>query len=131
MVLAMKLGNDTGPQLVLGPLERAVPEAQGRNLGDAAPAWFAQCPPARVLSRSHSGVGFVTRFELPADAMALDAEQASRVRAVYASHPALREPAEFLVQLREGRLLALEAFCFEGMWPEEEAGFRISAPPPA
>lgn len=131
MVRAMKLGNDPGSRLFLGPLERAVLEAQGRNLGDAAPAWLAQCRRARVVSRSHSGVGFVTRFEVPADVAALDAGQARRVRAVHASHPALAEPAEFIVQLRDGRLAALEAFCFDGMWPEDDAGFHVLAPPPA
>ncbi len=123
----MKLGSDSGPQLVLTMLERAVLEAQGPQLGAAAPAWLAQCRQVRVVSRTHSGVGFVTRFELPAGLAPLDTDIARRVRAIHARHPALHEPAEFVLHLKEGRLAALEAFCFDGMWPADDAGFQLVA----
>jgi len=123
----MKLGSDPGSQLFLTPLERAVLEAQGRPLGAAAPAWLAQCRSIRVIGRSHSGVGFVTRFEVPADAAPFATDATGRIPPVYASHPALREPAQFLIQARDGRIIALEAFCFDGMWPADETGFRITA----
>jgi hypothetical protein len=122
----MKLGNDPRSALVISPIERAVLDAQAERLGPAGPTWLAQCRQARVVNRSHSGVGFVTRFEVPADAAALADDAARRVGAVYASHPALREPAEFLIQVKEGRLASIEAFCFDGMWPPDEADFRIT-----
>jgi hypothetical protein len=44
---------------------------------------------------------------------------------VLAAHPQLPERAEFLLQLRAGRLAVLEAYCFEGGWPADEAEFRV------
>jgi hypothetical protein len=125
----MKLGNDPQSALVLTALERAVLRSLAASLGEAGPALQAQCERVRVLNRTHSGVGFVTRLEAPADSAELPAEAASRVRAVYASHPQLREPAEFLVQFKAGRLAAIEAFCCEGMWPADDAQFRLGAAP--
>jgi len=124
----MKLGNDPASELFLTPLETRVLEAMGRTLGTAAAAWSAQCGRLRVLGRSHSGVGFVTRLEAPADAAVLDAAAAGRLLPVRAIHPALREPAEFVAQLRHGRIIALEAFCFDGSWPDDEAGFELAGP---
>lgn len=121
----MKLGNDPASELFPTALETSVLEAFGRTLGAAGATWLAQCRNLRVVGRSHSGVGFVTRIEVPEDAVALDAESAGRLLPVHASHPALREPAEFLVQLRRGRIIALEAFCFDGSWPDDESGFRL------
>jgi hypothetical protein len=119
----MKLGSDPQSQLVLTPLERLVLQAVGQSLGsEYAPAFAAQVAQARVVSRSHSGVGFVTRLSVPDGAASL---RAQRVETVRASHPQLREPAEFLVQLRDGRLAAIEAFCFEGLWPADESAFGI------
>ena len=43
---------------------------------------------------------------------------------VRAQHTQLAEPAEFVLQLREGRLASLEAFCFAGGWPTDGDGFR-------
>jgi hypothetical protein len=120
---AMKLGNDPPDLLVLTPLESLVLQAAGQSLGsESAPAFAAQVAQVRVVSRSHSGVGFVTRLGVPAGAPGLHAQRMETVRA---SHPQLREPAEFLVQLRDGRLATLEAFCPEGMWPADESAFRI------
>jgi hypothetical protein len=123
----MKLGNDPRDALVISSIERAVLDAQAERLGPAGAAWLDQCRQARVAGRSHSGVGFVTRFEVPPEAPALADDAARRVGAVHASHPALREPAEFLIQLKHGRLASIEAFCFDGLWPADDAGFRITS----
>lgn len=123
----MKLGNDPQAKLVLTPLERAVLTALAGRLGAAGEPLLAQRDAARVANRSHSGVGFVTRFEVPAEAPVLEAAIAARVAPVYASHPALAEPAEFLVQFRGGRLATIEAFCGAGMWPDDDGGFRVDA----
>lgn len=125
----MKLGNDPPAALTLTALERAVLRAMARALGDP-PALLAQCERARVLMRSHSGVGFVTRLQVPGEVAALGGPEAERARAVHATHPQLLEPAEFLVQLKGGRLASIEAYCGQGMWPADDAGFRISEAPP-
>jgi len=110
---------------VLSPLELAVLEAVARRLGADAPAWRVQCQAARVIARSHSGVGFVTRIDMPVETPALPPATARRITAVRASHPGLDEPAEFLLQLKGGRLLAIEAFCGSGLWPADERHFAI------
>jgi len=121
----MKLGNDPPSQLVLTPLERSVLKAVGRRLGDAGRLLEAQCDSLRVSSRTHSGVGFVTRLEVPEGVGGLPDDVEPRVGTLYASHPALDHGAEFLVQLKGGRVASIEAFCPEGMWPADEAGFRV------
>lgn len=123
---AMKLGNDPPADLVLTPLERSVLSALAPSLGDGGAAYRSQCDRAQVLMRSHSGVGFVTRLQVPEDVERLAGDKAARALAVYATHPQLGEPAEFLVQFKAGRLASIEAYCGEGMWPSDEAAFRIS-----
>jgi hypothetical protein len=125
----MKLGNDPASRLALSRLERAALAALARGIaGDAGALLEAQAGTARVVMRSHSGVGFVTKLEVAADVAALPPDAARRVRPLHASHPELREPAELLVQLKQGRLASIEAFCHEGMWPADDAGFRILEP---
>lgn len=78
-----------------------------------------------VVSRTYSGVGFVTKFQVPADAPAAEATAVPRV--VLGQHPFMPAAAEFLLELRGGRLHSLEAYCYEGMWPGDEAGFSLAA----
>ena len=66
----------------------------------------------------------MTRIAVPAG---VPAAPPVALRALYAAHPALAEPAEFLLQLREGRLAVLEGYCCDGMWPSDENHFRVSA----
>jgi hypothetical protein len=127
---AMKLGNDPQSLLALTPLERSVLRAAAPRLGEASALWQAQCDQARVLIRTHSGVGFVTKLGLPDDIPGLPANASGSIGAVHASHPDLGEPAEFLVQLKAGRLSSIEAYCYEGMWPADDAGFRVEAGSP-
>jgi hypothetical protein len=121
----MKLGRDPPSQLVLTQLERAVLAALAARLGDDGAIVEEQVRRARVTLRSHSGVGFVTRLDVPAETVPLPEQVAMRLPAIHASHPGLREPAEFLVQLKSGRLASIEAFCHEGMWPADEGRFAV------
>jgi hypothetical protein len=121
----MKLGADPPSSLVLTRLERAVIEALATRLGAAGAPLRAQVGRLQVASRSHSGVGFVTRLEVPADAPVVEGEAGARATAIHAAHPELVEPAEFLVQLKSGRLATIEAFCGEGLWPADDSGFRV------
>jgi len=111
----------------LSRLERAVLTAMLKGAGpsDGLHALRAQLAEATVVSRTHSGVGFVTRIDVP-DAIPSAVESAlPRLRPVLAAHPQLAERAEFLLQLRAGRLAVLEAYCCEGGWPADEAEFRV------
>ncbi|MEQ1801121.1 MAG: hypothetical protein ABL989_04305 [Gammaproteobacteria bacterium] len=109
----------------LSRLERAVLTALLKGDGDEFATLRAQLARATVVSRTHSGVGFVTRLAVPDDAPALAGSAAPRLRPVLAAHPGLAERAEFLLQLRGGRLAVLEAYCYEGGWPADEAEFRV------
>ena len=71
--------------------------------GDEFATLRAQLAGATVVSRTHSGVGFVTRIAVPDDVPAAGrGGQLPRLRPVLAAHPQLAERAEFLLQLRGG-----------------------------
>ena len=88
-----------------------------------SPGLKAEGTGMEVVSRTGSGVGFVTRLRVP-DAVAVAVD--TPVPVVNGRHPALPEPAEFMLQVKDGRLHTIEAFCFQGMWPADEAGFEIA-----
>lgn len=92
--------------------------------GDALAPLREQSVRAEAASRTYSGVGFVTKFRIPADMPAVPGGQPARV---IGRHPQLADAAEFLVELRDGRLHSLEAYCYEGMWPGDEAGFELAS----
>ena len=109
----------------LSRLESVVLAAMLKGEGDDFSKLRAQFAKTTVVSRTHSGVGFVTRLDVP-DGLPTLAEAASlKLRPVLATHPHLTEQAEFLLQIRDGRLAVLEAYCFEGGWPADEAEFRV------
>jgi len=109
----------------LSALERTVLAAMLKGDGAVFAALRTQLAGATVVSRTHSGVGFVTRIDVP-DALAGVPEDATpRLKTVLAAHPQLTERAEFLLQLRAGRLAVLEAYCVEGGWPADEAEFQV------
>lgn len=85
-----------------------------------------QARAASALGRSFSGVGFMTRIDVPSDLPAAGAPAVARLRPLRARHPALREPVEFLLELRAGRLATLEAFCGDGYWPDDEDAFQLA-----
>jgi hypothetical protein len=105
----------------LSALEQAVLAAMFRD--DMLAPLRTQLARATVVSRTHSGVGFVTRLAVPDDTPALTGS--APLPPLTGRHPALQEPAEFLLQLRDGRLATLEAFCAVGSWPADESGFRL------
>jgi len=107
----------------LSALESNVLTALLRGEGEGFTELRAQLAQASVVSRIYSGVGFMTRFAVPDGVPAIAA--ALRLRPLMADHPQLSEPAEFVLQLREGRLASLEAFCFAGSWPADTDRFRV------
>jgi hypothetical protein len=98
---------------------------KGGGGSDGLEALRAQLAKATVISRTHSGVGFVTRIDVPDTTPSAVEAALPRLRPVLAAHPQLTERAEFLLQLKGGRLAVLEAYCFEGGWPADEAEFRV------
>ncbi|MEO8224446.1 MAG: hypothetical protein ABI661_06545 [Gammaproteobacteria bacterium] len=109
----------------LTDLERTVLVAMLAGDGENFAALRMQLVRATVLSRTHSGVGFVTRLGLPDEVPAVSETALPRLKPVHALHPGLSESAQFLLQLRGGRLAVLEAYCFEGAWPADESDFRV------
>lgn len=114
-------GATEGPG-ALSPLEREVLKAMLK--GEGCAALRAQLAGATLVSRTHSGVGFVARLAVGPLLTPLETPP-PRLRPVLATHPQLEEPAEFLLQLRDGRLAVLEAYCCAGSWPLDESEFRL------
>ncbi len=109
----------------LSALERTVLAAVLAGEGEGLGVLRKQLVRATVLSRTHSGVGFVTRLGIPDEVLPVSEAATPRLRPVHATHPRLAESAQFLLQLRSGRLAVLEAYCFEGAWPADESEFQV------
>ena len=118
---AQRPGATDGPG-PLTPLERAVLTAMLNGEAPGRAELRAQLAAATVASRTHSGVGFVTRLKVPQE---FQGSAAAVLRPVLATHPQLAGEAEFLLELRDGRLGVLEAYCYMGGWPADEAEFRV------
>jgi len=119
--MRVSVNGDVPETPALSELEQAV---LGIALQAGDPAWQVQLDKAEVASRTYSGVGFMTKLRLPPDMPKADA--GARVAAVAGTHPALPSGAEFLLDIRDGRLHSLEAFCYDGMWPSDESGFQLA-----
>lgn len=117
-------GTTQGPG-PLSRLERTVLTAMLKGEGAGLAVLRDQLARATAVSRTHSGVGFVTRIAVADEIPAVPEAAVLRLRPVLAAHPLLTERAEFLLQLRSGRLAVLEAYCFEGRWPADEAEFQV------
>ena len=108
----------------LTDLERAVLDCAVAAAGSNATALREQLARAQVVARTPSGVGFVSRVRVPDDCPVAGA--AAVLPVVYGEHPQLHGGAEFMLQLKNGRLHTIEAFCFEGLWPQDEDSFRLA-----
>lgn len=113
----------------LSALERLVLEvALAANIGDNAQL-REQVGAATVATRTPSGVGFMTKLSVPEGLAVPGAPADDTLPKVFAAHPDLPAGAEFVLQVRAGRLNTIEGFCFEGMWPGDESLFRVTARP--
>ncbi len=108
----------------LTDLERLVLETAFAASGADA-GWREQIEAATVASRTPSGVGFMTKLNTPA------AERLTKdgLATISGEHPALPSGAEFVVQVKGGRINCIEAFCHEGLWPADESRFRLFSGP--
>ena len=107
----------------LTELERMVLEAAIRGHSRGAEL-EAQLNAATVVVRTPSGVGFVTKLQVPENLSLVEPAEESALPVVLAEHPALRSGAEFILQVKAGRINCIEAYCYEGMWPADETLFR-------
>ncbi len=106
----------------LTALERAVLETALAELG-ADCGFHQQVNAATVAVRTPSGVGFMTKLSVPDEHRVADF--GSAVPVVIGEHPALPSGAEFILQIKNGRVNCIEAYCHEGMWPADESLFHI------
>ena len=106
----------------LTDLERMVLETACAATGVGA-TYAPQITAAKVSVRTPSGVGVVTKIEVPGE-LGLQAP-ATSLPVVIGDHPALPSGAEFILQVKDGRINSIEAFCYEGMWPQDESLFKL------
>lgn len=109
----------------LTELERAVLRSALAQAGDLAEPLRAQLHAVQVAVRTPSGVGFITKLEVPADLSLVDRQADAGLPTIVGEHPQLPSGAEFVLQIKDGRLNSIEAFCYEGMWPGDESSFRL------
>ncbi len=107
----------------LTELERTVLETAIRHHSRGAEL-EAQLNAAKVVVRTPSGVGFVTKLQVPEKLSLVGHTEESELPVVLAEHPALNSGAEFILQVKAGRINCIEAYCYEGMWPADETLFR-------
>lgn len=113
----------------LSALERLVIEFALAETAVDSPRLRQQAEAATVATRTPSGVGFMTKLSVPAALAVPEAPEDATLPKVFGSHPELPAGAEFVLQVRAGRLNTIEAFCLEGMWPRDESRFRLQVRP--
>lgn len=110
----------------LTALERAVLEAAlAGGDHDMTDGLHAQVEAAKVTVRTPSGVGFVAKLKIPDVLCLSNPPGADSLPVVFGEHPDLPSGAEFILQVKDGRLNSIEAFCYEGMWPRDESLFSV------
>lgn len=109
-------------------LEESVLETIAQGDTKDADALRAQIRCARVKRREYTGVGFFTYFEVSGETLRLSDDYRSNLSEAVASHPDVPAGAGFLLWAEQGKLSCLEGYVFEGLWPENDAKFSVSAP---
>ena len=108
----------------LTALERSVLETAFSSM-QTDPGFRGQIDAAMVIVRTPSGVGFVTKLHIPEEHRVAGAAAGNAVPVIIGEHPALPEGAEFILQIKNGLVSCIEAFCYAGMWPTDESQFQI------
>jgi hypothetical protein len=111
----------------LTALERAVVDAAIAPDSDVNTKFGQQVERATVTVRTPSGVGFVTKLSIPDELAISEQENVSTLPTITGEHPHLRSGAEFVLQVKGGKINSIEAFCFEGLWPDDESQFTVRA----
>jgi hypothetical protein len=84
-----------------------------------------QLAEALVTNREYTGVGFFTRFAIPADARRLSWVARLTIGDVYADVSGLEHGACFLIFVENGALAMLECSIVEDAWPAEACLRRL------
>jgi hypothetical protein len=108
-------------------LERSVLETAVGDNGEVAGGFQEQVRQASAVVRTPSGVGFVTKLQIPDNLRVTELPSGNSLPLVIGEHPELSSGAEFVLQVKDGRINSIEAFCYEGMWPSDETLFRLDA----
>lgn len=123
------MNEESGVSVQLTVLERAVLDvALAPDTGDNE-SFRAQVAAAVVSVRTQSGVGFMTKLQVPEALSVADRPANDSLPVVIGAHPELPSGAEFVLQVKGGRISTIEAFCYEGMWPQDEVPFRVEVRP--
>lgn len=109
----------------LTALERAVLVAATGGNTQLVTDLYSQVNEAKAVVRTPSGVGFVTKLKVPGELRLPDSAELKSLPLVFGQHPDLPSGAEFVLQVKDGRLNSIEAFCYEGMWPRDESLFTF------
>lgn len=104
-------------------LERSVLETVFPS-ADLAAGFHEQIDAASVAVRTPSGVGFMSKLYVPEECRVAEIAE-NTIPVVIGTHPELPSGAEFVVQVKDGRINCIEGFCHEGMWPADESKFDI------
>ena len=115
----------TGDAGTLSDLERAILDVVLARDSAINAGLREQAAAAGVSSRTPSGVGFMTKLDVPIALAVEGRPEDETLQTVFGAHPDLPGGAEFVVQVRSGRLNTIEAFCYEGMWPRDESRFEV------
>lgn len=89
---------------------------------------LAQLAAATCIERDHTGVGLYTKLVVDPSAPKLD-ESRWKIEDMghgFAEHPSLPAGAGLILWLRAGYIVCLEAYTYEGDWPDDEALFRLA-----
>ena len=112
----------------LTALERSVLETACSATGTDT-RFYQQIDAAAVAVRTPSGVGFMTKLHVPAQYDVTDGAIGiavpGSIPVIIGEHPALPSGAEFVLQIKDGRINCIEAFCYEGQWPADESLFNL------
>jgi len=111
----------------LTALEHTVLVAALGDDDDLYAALLPQVEEAKAMVRTPSGVGFVTKLHVPAELRLSGSTHLHSLPLVVGQHPDLPSGAEFVLQIKDGKLNSIEAFCYEGMWPQDESLFEIKS----
>ena len=123
----MTESTQTSPELTA--LERTVLNAALAGIDPAASISGSPFEGMKVELRTPSGVGFVTKLRRDDSSRLKNLLEINSLPVIYAEHPELPSGAEFVLQVKDGRVNSIEAFCYEGMWPDDESLFRIGVMP--
>jgi hypothetical protein len=109
----------------LTPLERAVLEKLLSGDSDTYRSLRKQIALLRVSERKMTGVGFFTRFKIPAGAPKPMDEPTFQIGGVAADIDHLMHGAGFILFVEGGQIETLEGYTYDEPWPKDIRNFHL------